>query len=210
MDASEIRSQSQILIESLGYPFNSNLPILDHIKLSRTPDEIAGRILALNACVACSYGFPRNGALAWLEQEEIGQYLSNNEDEYLQGRGVAKQATLQWHVEALWALTWASGYHGNLDFSTSCSNDLVSILPNLKINESSITFRQSCTPRSVEEIARMLDIAYCLHWAVRHLRLQGRHSDTNTRIPDQIIIERRRGLEWLVGDEDWDSVPLDT
>lgn len=210
MDTSKIRSQTQILVDSLGYPFNVNLPALDPVTISRKPDEISGRILALNACVACSYGFSRNSALGWLEQEGLGHHLSKYEHEYLHGKDDAKKAMLQWQVEALWSLTWAASYHNNLDFSRSCSKDFVFIFPDLKNLEPSVNFLTSYSIRSTNEIARMLDIAYCLHWAVREMQIQGKQQKLSRQVHDQVIIERRRGLEWLVGEEDWDDVSLDT
>lgn len=210
MDFGKIRLLSKKLVCSLGYPFNPNLPFIDPIILSRTTEEVTGRILAMNVSIACSYGFPKVNALDWLEKEGIKQYLCNSESDYLHDISSMNQAMLQWQVESLWALTWAAGYHTNLDFKTPCSNDFVYMFPNLKSNESSNTFRQSCKLRPAEDIAKKIDAAYCLHWGINQLYLTGQHRSTKERLSDQMIVERRRGLEWLVSDCDWDSIPLDT
>jgi len=208
MDMTEIRERTRKQIERLGYRFNPSLPILDPVETTRTVDETVGRILALYACVACSYGFAKRTALDWLEREGQIDSLSESERLYLQGKAETKRAAIQWQVEALWALTWATGYHDELDFSDSCPDSFIGIFPDLKASAASNAFAQRCELRGNENIAEMLDLAYCLHWAVRDQELMGKQG--SDKIPSQVIEERRRGLEWLVGDEDWDHVPLDT
>jgi hypothetical protein len=169
------------------------------------------RILALHACIACSYGFPKQQALGWLEQENLIDHVTESEAKFLHGKAETKRTAFQWRVEAVWSLAWAAGYHPDLDFSQPCSDSLVKILPNLNTNDSSDTFRQKHELRTADELATMVDLAYCLHWAVREegLRKSVQQGKTN-KVQGQVIEERRLGLEWLICDEAWDDVPLDT
>ena len=208
MDMTEIRQRTRKQVERLGYRFNPNLPLLDPVEITRTVDETVGRILALYVCVACSYGFSKEKGLDWLERERRIESLSESERLYLRGKTEAKRASIQWQVEALWALTWGAGYHDELDFSDSCPDSFIGIFPDLKTGAASNAFAQRCELLGNEKIAEMLDLAYCLHWAVRHESLTRKQGSET--VPAQGIEERRRGLEWLVGDEYWGHGPLVT
>jgi hypothetical protein len=62
--------------------------------------------------------------------------------------------------------------------------------------------------RSQDDLIRMRDLYYRLHWWVRDAQLQGQ--DTGDVCID-IIMERRKALEWAMdADYDWDSVELST
>ncbi len=62
--------------------------------------------------------------------------------------------------------------------------------------------------RSDDQIVSAADLAYCLHWAIRQSELEGKRPPG--KVPPYVVVERRRALEWLLSDEDWDDVPLDT
>ncbi len=62
--------------------------------------------------------------------------------------------------------------------------------------------------RSHEELFRMLDLYYRLHWWTRNAQLTGQ--DTG-EVRLDIIMERRKALEWIMDANcDWDSVELST
>lgn len=211
MDTKWLRERSMEQVQALGYSFNPNLPLLDSVRVTRSSDDVINRILVLHACVACSYGFPKPKALDWLGQEGLIEQMTPQESEFLHGKAENKRIAFQWRVEAVWALTWAAGYHLELDFSRTCSESLVNILPDLKTNASSESFRHRCKLRTADEIAAMVDLAYCLHWAIREAKLRGSGQQAKAKkVQDQVIEERRYGLEWLICDEAWDNVSLDT
>lgn len=205
----ELRERSREQVQSLGYPFNPNLPFLDPSGVTRDNDVVLNRILTLHACIACSYGFAKPKALGWLKQENLDDCLTEPEAMFLAGKSEAKRAAFQWRVECVWALAWAAGYFDYLDFSQPCSEDLVKLLPDLNTQASSESFRQKCNLRPAEELLPMVDLAYCLHWAVREEELQG-HANKLEKVQSQVIVERRLGLEWLICDVSWEDVPLDT
>jgi hypothetical protein len=62
--------------------------------------------------------------------------------------------------------------------------------------------------RPTTEIAAAADLAYCLHWAVRDARLNDRRAPSG--LEELEVMERRRALDWLLGNDDWYSVSLDT
>ena len=63
--------------------------------------------------------------------------------------------------------------------------------------------------RSVDRILSMLDLYYCYHWAC--VEKQIRPETPVGKLNPEVVLERRRGLEWLISEErDWNEVALDT
>lgn len=209
MNLREIRQSSDQVAEALGFHISPNLPLLDSIERLRSKDELVSRTLCLHACVACSYGFQKDKAVNWLEQEGLYDYLAGSEVRYLHDKSDKKNAFFQWQVETLWAMTWITKFHENLDFSDACSDGLSTFFPDLKKGASAIDFKEAAVTRKVDEVVAALDLAYCLHWAVRDAELNGRPVH-NSKVPPLAIRERRRALEWVVSSEDWDDIVLDT
>jgi hypothetical protein len=96
-----------------------------------------------------------------------------------------------------------------LDFGRRCDDDFIAKLPNLKTGEPAAGFRRRARLREADEIGAELDLAYCLHWAVREASLAG-NAPPPGMVPSYVVVERRRALEWLAGKDDWDATSLDT
>lgn len=208
MDLSAIREASVKVAKQLGYPVNPGLPLLDPIEAVVTREQLIDRVLVLYACVACSYGFPKDKALFWVSRQGLSTAVACSEVEYLQGKAERRKSAVQWQVEALWALAWAAGYVKDLGFSDSCSDNFVKIFPDLKSDADTLEFRKKAKPRGSVVIAESLDLLYCLHWAVRDAEINGRPFPG--KLPLLVVQERRRALEWVAYSGDWDNVSLDT
>jgi hypothetical protein len=52
----------------------------------------------------------------------------------------------------------------------------------------------------------MLDFYYCLHWNARKAQYHGDVWDY--QIAPGVVLERRRALEWLFQDAQWEDVDL--
>ena len=183
-----------------------HLPLLDEPEL-RSSEIATDRLLCLHAVAAASYGFSKESARAWLEQESLWPELEGEEGRFLLSP-VGQTALYQWQVQGIYVLAWALGIINDIDLWRPCPDDLVLQLPNLKASPSTAELRGSLTLRSVQEIAGAADLAYCLHWAVRDARLNGRATPGD--IEESEIMERRRALEWLISEDDWYEVSLDT
>ncbi|WP_447928958.1 DUF4272 domain-containing protein [Vreelandella sp. EE27] len=208
MNLREIRQSSEKAAENLGYPINSNLPLLDPIANLRSKNEIVKRTLCLYACVACSYGFSREKAKKWLKKEGLYDGLSHSEFRYLDDPFDQRASFFQWQVEALWATTWVTNHHNKLDFSDSCSDDFIALFPDLNTGTPSTYFKDLARVRGAEEIVAALDLVYCLHWAIRDAELRG--IPAPGKVPPLVVRERRRALEWIISNEGWDDIALDT
>lgn len=204
---SQIRKRSLQQAAKLGFMMNEALPWLDDDLRPRPFEEVTGRLLSMLPVAASAHGFDRIKAQAWIEQEKLGDYLTRGERRFIEhGEGAPNLFIVQ--IEGMWALAWALGLVSELDFSDYSDNRFVSMLPNLKIAEGSAVLRSRLRLRSVEEIMAACDLAYCLHWAI--MEAQRFHAKPPGKVEPYVITERRRALEWVLSDDAWDEVLLDT
>lgn len=202
----EIRSLSLREAERLGYPINRELPLFEAKGQLRPKEDLASRILCLTAVVAAAWGHPRDLTLKWLRQEQLASYLSESESNFLNAGGDDLQ--VRWQVEGLWTLCWCASFIDELNFGTECSDELVTLLPDLQCDESAAPYYDRVLPRDSGSIIAKCDLAYCLHWAIRDATMR-RQRPPGSLHPIRVV-ERRRALEWMLGTVDWDSVPMDT
>ena len=134
-----------------------------------------------------------------LEKLDLMKELNDKEKAILDGSYRPQDVyDLDWAYEAYWALCWAMGLVDDItDAEDICDCDEAIDFARV---ESVEEFAEKCELRSKEEILDMLDLYFRYNWAVNHARV-----DSEASIGDlnpSVIIERRRGLEWIVSDED--------
>lgn len=207
MNFSDIRVSSNELANKFGFQISASLPLLDDICQPRSCSEIIDRALIISAVVASSYGFKKEVALRWLEQESLTKALSPLEQSFLNGSNES-QRIFQGRVETLCAFAWSLSLLSEMDFSKSCPTHLVSLYPDFKKLESAERFKEAARLRSAQELVAVCDAAYCLHWALKESMLNGIKFKSNLSLV--VVAERRRALEWILGKEDWDEITLDT
>jgi hypothetical protein len=202
-----LRKSSHSEAQRLGYATNPSLPLLDPNLCLRSKDQVTQRALTLHCVVAASHGFRREGSLEWLRREQLADSLTPKERAFLVG-GVTDTIQFQVQGECLWVFAWVLGKVERLDFAQPAPGHLVTLYPDLKNSESSARWREVLSLRSEAQVLAACDLAYCLHWAINQSRVQGR-GRTASLMP-YVIVERRRALEWLLGQAQWDDVELDT
>jgi hypothetical protein len=131
MDLEKIRKRSVAKAEKLGYQTNPHLPLLDEDLSLRPENEIIERSLALFAVVATSYGFDKKSAISWLEREGVYGRLAASEKGFLLNDD-GDCSFIQKQVEGLNAFSWSLGITKTLEFDQVCSNDLITLFPDLK------------------------------------------------------------------------------
>lgn len=209
MDLAAIRKKSLEVACRLGYPVNESLPLLDRgvTCVVRSVDEIVDRLFAMNCAAACAYGFDRSKALAWFQRETKADLRTDAERRFLESK-LASPHVFIWQIQGMWALAWSIQIVAEEDFTAPCRNDFVHLFPDLKKDQPSESFRTRANLRATDELVAALDLAYCLHWAVREAELKGRRP--RGKIEPLTIAERRRALEWLFVSEPWEELSLDT
>ncbi|MCR4646572.1 MAG: DUF4272 domain-containing protein [Oscillospiraceae bacterium] len=114
-----------------------------------------------------------------------------------------------WEYECYWSLVWALGLIDNIrNAGETCDCDkAIHLVADCKDMEA---FKAQCHLRSIDEILDMLDLYYRYHWAC----VQKRAIDPNLptgNLNEEVVWERRRGLEWLISEEDdWHEIALHT
>lgn len=206
MDPELIREETVQEARRLGYEVSSELPLLDFNLRLRDEDEVARRCLARYAAVAVAYGFDRGRARDWLKCEGLAEALATSERDFLDGQDDVDPPKAG--VESLWALCWALGFVASLDFGQICGDELISLFPDLRAGDEPRQFFTRARLRPLAQIAAAVDLAYCIHWSITQTAMSSEKG--SGQVPVYVIVERRRTLEWLVGDESWDRVSLDT
>jgi hypothetical protein len=207
VDRKQIREQSLASARRLGYEVNEGLPLLDDELRLRSQESAVERFLCLHAAAACAYGFDRLKAKAWVDRESVYSSLTDDERRFIE-HGEGDAGPFRTRIEAMWALAWALGIAGAIDFGKGCPDSLATMLPDLREGESSAAFRRRASFRSVLEISSAADLAYCLHWAIRQAELD--RQPLIGKVEPYVIIERRHALDWLLSEDPWDEVSLDT
>ncbi|MBN1617887.1 DUF4272 domain-containing protein [Candidatus Dojkabacteria bacterium] len=207
MDLKKIRENSLSSIKDLGLDISKSLPILDQVNNPRNKQQIINRTLVLYVIVAHSYGFHSSKALKWLEAECLMDELTLKEMDYLT-RGIGDSNTFQLQVESLWALIWIISITSSLDYSTLCPNNFIKYFPDLKTQEKSFKFKKLAQLREIETIIKQADIAYCLQWSLENAAIH--YKNKTNIIPRYMVQNRRKALDWVLWNEPWDEISLDT
>lgn len=203
----DVRRQSWKVVAEVGLETNELLPLLDCPVSARPVEQIVRRLLCLHVLAAVAFGFDKQRALAWANSEGISSNFTEDESAVLQiSKKVPSQFKFQ--IEGMWALAWALGLIQDIDFSKPCDQTFAALLPDLINAETSLNLRTRISLRPIEQQYEMCDFAFCLHWAVKHREIKG--FGTPFGLLSYVIPERRRSLEWLLCDEPWDEINLDT
>ncbi len=166
----------------------------------------------MNALGNIFYRAPILTVKDWIEDNNLSKYLSTSERKLLtknnEELSEEELTNLYWYIEGLWTLLWAGGLIPQLDFARPVEDTLVSLVPNLKLNEGGNEFAQKMKLRPNSEIFAMLDLYYRLHWYAMDGRLNGYSTEP---ISLDVVMERRKALEWLMDSKsDWDHIDLST
>lgn len=202
----DIRDRSRGVLAMHGLAIPESLPALD-VANPRPSGEILDRLFCLNAVAAAAYGFDAVKALSWLHREQLDGELTQPERSFLeQGRGDRDSIKVQ--VEGMWALAWAVSIVPEIDFWRDCNSGFVTLLPNLKTGESITRAMDQARLRASDQIVAACDLSYCLHWIIREALIK---DDPLPRdLKPHVVIERRRALEWILSEDAWEMVSLDT
>lgn len=214
------RKQNSInKIRTQGIVYNPHLPMVESsadVKL-KSLDEICQRAIAslLAIQLACDIAqggdYQKSKKFFWelIERYGVQDKLLYKERKLFEGGYTQQDAIdVSWTYECYWSLIWALGLIGNIEqASETCDCDKA-----VKIVSSSVTyedFKNKCKLRDTEKILDMIDLYYRYHWACVEKRI--RHEVPIGNLDPGVVMERRRGLEWLISEEeDWNDIWLDT
>jgi hypothetical protein len=172
----------------------------------RTPQEIATRALALFAVVGLGFDANRDEVLTWLRDEDLYEELTPMERVLaVSERPTRKQLiNASWQSEALIVLLWSLQKVEDLPPpNTQCDTSLFQKLLPPYTDVSAKDFVRWATRRSDETLTGMADMILNLHAKAR---------DASLGIDIEIVQERHRAINWVIGYDGlpWDEVTTDT
>ena len=227
--AQERKNRSITILVSQGVPYIEHLPFRYETEevTPRHKKEVIERAVCSFASIMCALSISKGEysqedrvyAEDFLsEKYNVLELLTPMEQQVIAGTiSEAGAINAVWKYEAVWALLWALGIVEELSLpSEICDCDLV--MGTMRRFKGLDDFMANTTLRPLEEILQALDLHYRYHWAAVNARVNG--SDP-AGIDEEVVMERRAGLEWLCckGQENdnlsdtynaWDYPELDT
>jgi len=217
----ERRNRNNQFIKKMNIVHNENLPLTEsssEVKL-KDIDSICKRAIAclLSIQLACDIGegndYDESKALflKLLKEYGVEKELLDVEKRLFENKYDKQDViNVSWTYESYWSLVWTLGLIDSDEFKIP--NDIcdckkaITLVGSCKSFEE---FKKKTKIRNIEEILDMLDLYYRYHWACVENRINPK---TNIgALNSSVVMERRRGLEWLISDiEDWNEISLDT
>ncbi len=162
--------------------------------------------------IACSipkgeYEKARAALLPIIEKFGLINFLLGKERRIVYGQYSQQDAIdMDWAYETYWALCWCVGLVDDItDAGTVC--DCQQAISFTADCTSVDDFAAKCHMREKSELIDMLDLYYRYHWAVYEKRCNINANIGN--LNPSIVIERRRGLEWVMSNTyDWYDINL--
>ena len=199
--AQERKDISIEILKSQGVPFIDHLPLRYETGevAPREKDEVIARAICSFAAIMCACTIRDNGELTDEDRQGTKDFLDNRfgcihkltrmERRVIEGEASYDEAVnMGWKYESLWALMWAMGLVKKLDFpKDTCDCDFV-------MKTFSDDFSERVEMRATDEILQALDLIYRYHWACVNARVHGTKS---AGLDEEVVMERRGGLEWL-------------
>lgn len=206
MDLEKVRQNSWKIAKKLGYPVDESLPLIDMPLNLRSVEAVGKRMLALKAVLACAFSKENMDMVqTWIDQENLEDNFTKSECLFIyEGKGDPEKIELE--IESLWMLAWCTDLIQEMDFSEYCGDFLSDLMPSIEYMNSKVSFMRSLELRSVEEITEALDLAYCLNWGAIEARTK--NIEIPGRVREYVIEYRRKALEWVVSEEDWDKISM--
>lgn len=228
--AQERKNRSIAILVSQGVPYIEHLPLRYETEevTPRDKKEVIERVACSFSSIMCALSITKNKYTeedrVYMTQDFLSakyhalELLTPMEQQVIAGTiSEAGAINAVWKYEAVWALLWALGIVEELSLpSEICDCDLV--MGTMRRFKGLDDFMANTTLRPLEEILQALDLHYRYHWAAVNARVNG--SDP-AGIDEEVVMERRAGLEWLCckGQENdnlsdtynaWDYPELDT
>lgn len=144
-----------------------------------------------------------------LDKYDGYKYLNQKEKRVVDGTYTMQDAIdLDWEYETLWSLLYALSLVNDIkNGGDICDcNYVIGLFCKFPALEE---FKSRCKLRNIEEILDTLDLYYRYHWACVEKQINSETKIGN--LNPSVVVERRRGLEWLISEEqDWYNISLDT
>lgn len=205
MARSSVRDQVLSHLETLGVVLKARLPEISE-RIVRPPREVAVRVIELYALIATSMpDVPAGEVRDWLKEVGLWKGICAWEKGLLRRAprrlSEKERKNISWLRESMYTLCWSLSQVDKLPppYHESNSDDLLPFVPP---QVSVQTFLDSAKYRPSADIYFAIDLHYCIHSAIR--------AGDAVEMDESVVRERRQALEWLISQEPWWEVTLDT
>ena len=213
------RKRSNDKIKAMGIACLESLPVIEKAEDVRlkTVHEICLRAaacmfsiqMAFDIMASEDYQESTKFFMGLIDNFSAGNAL-NEKEKRMFNNEFSQQDVLDmtWAYESYWAIVWAAGLIDDMGepFDACDCNKAIEIIRDCG---DLAELESKCRLRDVNEILDMLDLYYRYHWACVNKTV---NPDTPVgKLDYGVVMERRRGLEWLIAQQDdWYEISLDT
>lgn len=215
----ERKSHSIEILKKANVNYIENLPSTFEAKdvIIKSIEEIAKRYIACIISIQVAFDIIEESNLedsfaffsSLIKKYEVEKFLNKTEKLVFQNK-LDKQEliNLTWKYESINVLGWVLGLNKELSFpNILCDSEF--LLKEIAVCDNFNDFLNKCKLINIEDILDELDLEYRYHWAAVENRINKERN--NFIINEEIVMERRRALEWLFEEiEDWNDISLDT
>jgi len=207
MTPSIAKVSSHEILRRYEVQINEALPEIEPREELHAQDarSVAIRCVVLSHVIGIGFGGSAARLKALLEEFDLYQHASPTEQDLLSREQHSQQERVDttWLTECVQSLAWCLDLV-DLDPFQRCDDDLANHFPPPSTDPRD--FISKATLRPFDEIYQQADLHYRLHWAARNGRLMGQHC----RVSEELIGERRKALDWVIGIASWDEIPDST
>lgn len=218
VEASDRKRRSIELLRAQGIPYIEELPVIEssYEVTGKTLDQIAKRAIVL--CIACNFASDilsnkkkrylkdsKKFFLKLLDTFNVKDEMTKEEKELFDKMDKDLAIQISWQLEGYLILLWTLGLIDEIEFpdvlvDPDSVTSLVSSCDNYK------EFIENCELRDVEDVLDLADLTYRYNWYC----VESRINDDEPIINPEIVMERHRALNWLLSNEEWDKVEIET
>ena len=214
------RQKNNQILTQQGISTNDNLSCDESDVQIRNFDEICKRAIAclITIQVACdinngkdikSEEYKENFDFinSLYKKYNVENCLNSKEKRIIKGTYSKQDAIdMDWAYESYWALCWCLSLVDDIKNGgemCDCDKAISFVIDSNSYED----FKNKCKLRDIDEILDMKDLYYRYNWAINNKKV-----DSNTTIGNldaSNVIERRRGIEWVLSDiDDWYDIQL--
>lgn len=213
MSTLKSKTQTEILLVSLGIPFHDRVSLIEKEQESeiRSAQDIAQRILILTYLIYISnVEEDRLAIIEFLKKENLWDSVTGNERKlFLKKKLTEKERiNISWRSEGIWVLLFTINKIEKLELpQQEIEMDAIfNQMPDFMTKTEG--FVKSAVIRSPTEILDLWDLIYRIHWAVRNVKL---NNLAPLDVDSSIVIERHYAINWVTNSSlNWDDVTTDT
>jgi hypothetical protein len=208
----EARKRRTIMrLKQEGVPYIDWLPVIEDAAGAKPPTaaDVARRFCALMLVTHKAISDDHAASLT-LRAKFGDRARFSGEELIFMETGAPDEASRigpSWVCEAAVPMAWALGRFETLERPEQPVD--VDRLATLIVDDGGEALVTEARLRPINAILDEADLIYRYHWAVRQSQIDGQ--DAPARLDADVVMERHKGLNWLIGYEaDWDEVTTDT